>query len=93
MQRTQVYLEQPEYEALRLEAFKTKKTMSAVLRQLLKKEFNIKKTKAPKTQSGKFMLGLAEKYGFEGPKDLSSNLDTYLYGKRASKEKKNEEQQ
>lgn len=81
MVKTQVYLTQEDYEDLRHEAFTTKRTMSEIVRFLIRGTLtSTAKHARPTANAGQFMLGLAEKYGFKGPKHLASNLDSYLYG-------------
>ena len=85
MVKTQIYLTQNDYDELRREAFETKRTMSDIVRGLIKKDLRktipssklyIKET--PK-KPGMFLRDLARETEFDGPSDLSTNMDHYLY--------------
>jgi len=88
MIRTQVYLPKEQIDELKLMAWSRKTTVSDVLRNLIEEKVatpvhSVKaKNKAPKNRNN-WLLSLskeAEKRGFKGPSDLSTNMDKYLYG-------------
>lgn len=77
MIRTQIYLPQQLYQAIDLVAKKEKKAKAQVIREALEKDMEKKQGNA-----GKFLLEIAElgkKLNLKGPKDLSVNIDKYLY--------------
>lgn len=72
--RTQLYLEPSLYDALRQEAFVTRKTISACVRGILARHFK----QAPKKNATELLLrmsGIAKGL----PPDLSERHDDYLY--------------
>jgi predicted DNA-binding protein len=75
MIRTQVYLPKDIYQDIRLTAKKEKKPAAKLIRELLENALENKKQQA---NAGKALLELA-KIGGKGPRDLSTNLDKYLY--------------
>lgn len=82
MIRKQLYLT-PEIEReLVIEARRHGKTTAEVVRNILEKSLNIEKRK--KENPGAVLLRLAANAG-HGPKDLSTNLYSYLYGEKSSK--------
>ncbi len=79
MLRTQIYLpEELNYE-LRLLVTKSQKTMAEVVRELLIEALHIRKKK----NAGETLLEIAE-INARGPADLSTNLSSYLYGKKSA---------
>ena len=75
MIRTQVYLPKPLYDNISAVAKKEQKAAAQIIRDLLE-EGIIKKVKG--ANAGKALLKLS-KIGARGPRDLSTNLDKYLY--------------
>ena len=81
MIRTQVYLPRDLYRNIDLIAKREKKAKAQVIRDTL--EEGLKKGKAQK-RDGHVLLeiaAMAKKYNWKGPKDLSTNIDKYLYEK------------
>lgn len=80
MIRTQVYLPKDLYQEIKIVATKEKKASAQVIRDMLEEGVD-KKRKGRKT-AGQALLELAEmakKNNWRGPKDLSTNIDKYLY--------------
>lgn len=76
MIRTQLYLPEDTHLDLHLLAQREKKRVSQIVREILNEGIKRKR----QVSSGKTLLKIA-RYGFSnGPKDLSSNIDSYLYG-------------
>jgi len=80
MKRKQIYLTETLDREVGYLARKENKPQAEVIRELLEKGINKKK----KMSGGEFLLKLAS-YGVKGPKDLSTNLDRYLYGDKSPK--------
>ncbi len=87
MVRMQLYLPQQQHDRLKALALKQRKSMSSVVRQLVDEKTDpdvLTFTNKPKKMStGQWLLNqakLAESMGFQGPKDLASKVDEYLYG-------------
>ena len=79
MNRTQIYLTKTQIETLRQIAQKRNTSMSEVVRSLIGEKFK----KVPTKREG--LLSAARrinKFGLKGPKDLATNLDKYLYGRK-----------
>lgn len=83
MNRTQIYLPKQRIETLRREARRRKTTMSELIRQVLDAALDrapvIKGREREKLLSAARRIG---KLGRKGPKDLASQMDKYLYGRR-----------
>lgn len=79
MNRTQIYLPKTQIETLRKIAQKRKVSISEVIRSLIRE-------KLEKVQVKKEGLLAAarriNRLGIKGPKNLATNLDKYLYGRR-----------
>lgn len=76
MIRTQLYLPEDTRLDLYLLAQKEEKRVSQIVREILNEGIKRKK----QASGGKTLLKIA-RYGFtKGPKDLSTNIDSYLYG-------------
>lgn len=73
MIRTQVYIPNDLYYAVRMVAKRTKKKPAAVLRELLRA--GLQKTSV---NAGTTLLGIS-KIGIKGPRNFSSRIDDYLY--------------
>lgn len=82
MIRTQIYLTEQQVKILKEHSFTNEETLSQIIRDLIEKEFF--KPKQTKRQNiGDVLLEMADeakKLNAKGPKDLSSNVDRYLYG-------------
>jgi len=81
MIRTQVYLPKDLYRHIDLVAKREKKAKAQVIRDTL--EEGLKKKKTSKN-AGHVLLeiaAMAKTYNWKGPKDLSTNIDKYLYEK------------
>lgn len=79
MIRTQVYLPKSLYRSIQLIAKKQKKPSAAFIREALEAEVA---KEARKTNAGDALLRIAElgeRLNVRGPKDLSVNIDNYLY--------------
>ena len=83
MTRTQLYLPKSQQDALRALARKEHTTVSEIARRLLNAQLRLgkqaKRTDAH-TESFFDFAKRVSKMGRRGPKDLSMNLDHYLYG-------------
>ena len=77
MIRTQIYLPKELYQEIGLVAIKENKPKAQVIREVLEKDLKKKRGNA-----GEFLLeiaAMAKKNKWKGPKDLSKNIDKYLY--------------
>ena len=77
MIRTQVYLPKQLYQEVDLVAKEEKKPKAQVIREAIEKDMGKKRGNA-----SKFLLeiaAMAKKNKWKGPKDLSKNIDKYLY--------------
>ncbi len=77
MIRTQVYLPKHLYQTIDLAAKKEKKPKAQIIRDVLEKGMQRKQGNA-----GTALLKIAElgkKLKLKGPRDLSANIDKYLY--------------
>lgn len=78
MIRTQIYIPEPIHEALtRLAAVKAK-PMAQIVREFI--EEGVRNTQAVDDTGVKAIENLLKIQATGGPKDLSTNLDYYLYG-------------
>ena len=79
MIRTQIYLPKDLYRHIDLVAKREKKAKAQVIRDTL--EEGLKKKRAYKNADHVLLeiAAMAKKYKWKGPKDLSTNLDKYLY--------------
>ena len=75
MLRTQVYLPEDIYQEIKVAAKKENKATAQVVRELLEEGLSIKRQKS---SIGKALLELTT-IKAKGPKDLSTNIDNYLY--------------
>lgn len=84
MIRTQIYLPLNQLQLLKQTALEERTSVSEVIRRKLASPgTKVKRFAKPKKSVGESLLGLAtlfEKKGVKGPKDLSKNMDKYLYG-------------
>ena len=83
MTRTQIYLPKSQLDALRTRAHKGGTTVSDVVRRIIDMELSLSKRENEIATPGESLLEAARrisKLGKPGPKDLSMNLDHYLYG-------------
>lgn len=81
MDRTQIYLPHQAMVDFRQRAFEEGVSVSEIIRRTI---INCEPKKKSKQNVGKWLLSLAEeaeRRGIKGPKDLSSKVDEYLYGK------------
>lgn len=78
MIRTQVYLPKDLYQQVDIVSRKENKAKAAIIRELLAVGLRKKKSQIKVKEA---FLELAKIAG-EGPKDLSSHLDDYLYGNK-----------
>lgn len=77
--RTQVYLTKDLYHEIAFKAKRENKPKAVVIREALEEGLNKQK---PKRNAGTVFLEIAEmakKNNWKGPKDLSTNIDKYLY--------------
>ena len=84
MNRTQIYLPKTHIEALRKVARKNRTTVSEVIRDLVKERVGASRA-APKIPKHESLLQAAKRInalGVEGPKDLATHIDAYLYGEK-----------
>ena len=90
MLRKQIYFTEELDREVKFRALKQKKTEAEVIRNLLydglKKDKGLKRDQVKKEfeNAGDFLLSLAT-LNVKGPKDLSENLDDYLYGAKSLK--------
>ena len=83
MSRTQIYLEKSQHDALRREAVRQRRTVSEIIRGIIRERFAAKKRAVHPARRHETLLEAAErinKIGLKGPKDLAKNMDKYLYG-------------
>jgi hypothetical protein len=78
MHRLQISLSQEHYEFLKSESFITEQSMAAVLRNLLDEIIHRRQQEILQHDPIWQAIGVAEE--IEGPTDVSSNVDRYLYG-------------
>ncbi|OGY25493.1 MAG: hypothetical protein A2Z11_03640 [Candidatus Woykebacteria bacterium RBG_16_43_9] len=81
MKRKQIYLTETLDREIKYISLKQNKPQSEVIRDILEKNITKKKKKM---SGGDFLLWMAKHAG-KGPKDLSKNLDRYLYGDKSIK--------
>lgn len=82
MQRTQIYLQKTQTIKLKNLAQEKNVTVSEIIRNLINK--NIPTVRQKSKGRSLTLLQIAkrvEKLGEKGPRDLSKNMDKYLYGK------------
>lgn len=84
MLRKQIYFTEDLDREVKLRALKQKKTEAEVIRGLLYKGLKKQAKREKFENAGDFLLNLAS-LSIKGPKDLSSNLDDYLYGTKSLK--------
>lgn len=77
MIRTQVYLPKDLYQHIDLVAKREKKAKAQVIREVL--DEGIKKKHGNAGEALLRLAKLGEKLNIRGPKDLSKNIDKYLY--------------
>lgn len=85
MLRKQLYLPEELDQEIKLQALKEQKAEAEVIRDLLYR--GLKKTPRAKNRfktPADFLLHMVS-YNVKGPKDLSKNLDRYLYGDKSLK--------
>lgn len=80
MIRTQVYLPKTDIDFLKDLARANKSTMSEELRKSLLMIRSASKKKKAKLSSVQWLLKDFDKVKFQGPEDLATNIDEYLYG-------------
>ncbi|MCK6628807.1 MAG: hypothetical protein L6R45_26970 [Anaerolineae bacterium] len=78
MQRLQISLDENQYEFLRSEAFVTGQSMAALLRDLLDEAIQKRQDEILRDDPIWQAIGVAQEV--EGPTDVSTNVDRYLYG-------------
>lgn len=82
MKRTQLNLDEKTYYQLVSYANREKTSLSGAARKLISKQI---RDEAPRTNPLLELAKLGEKLKVRGPKDLSTNLDYYLYGEGSLK--------
>ncbi len=78
MNRLQISLTQTQYEFLKSEAFMIEKSMAAVLRDLLDAVIQDRQQDILENDPIWGVIGIGKT--IDGPTDVSSNVDKYLYG-------------
>ena len=78
MHRLQISLDEGQYEFLRSEAFITGQSMAALLRDLLDEVIIRRRDEILQDDPIWQAIGVAQEV--DGPTDVSSNVDRYLYG-------------
>lgn len=83
MRRLQIYLPEETYQELRNEAYTKNSSIADVVRKRVSKKVSRVKKNPGRTHFKALLkyARLVEKKGWKGPKDLSSRVDYYLYGK------------
>ncbi len=81
MKRKQIYLTETLEKEINFQSKRENKTQAQVVRELLEESLQKRKQKL---SDGEFLLWMADHAG-RGPKDLSTNLDRYLYGDKSPK--------
>jgi hypothetical protein len=82
MIRTHLYITEDQARDIKLRAKRERRRESDVARDLLERGRFVSQCRRQESV-GEGMLRLAQlgkKFGMKGPKDLSTNLDDYLYG-------------
>ncbi|OGE35419.1 MAG: hypothetical protein A3H82_00750 [Candidatus Levybacteria bacterium RIFCSPLOWO2_02_FULL_39_26] len=77
MIRTQIYLPKELYQNLNLTAKKESKTRAQVIREALIE--GLRKKRGNAAEALLELASLGKKFKLKGPKDLSQNIDKYLY--------------
>lgn len=77
MIRTQIYLPKELYQEVDWVAKKERKPKAQVIREAIEKDMDKKRGNAGSTLLE--IAAMAKKYKWKGPKDLSKNIDKYLY--------------
>ncbi len=79
MHRTQIYLPKSLYQSIDLIAKREKKSKAEIIRTML--EATVEKKLGQETLGDAFdkLIQIGEKLNLNGPKDLSTNHDAYLY--------------
>ena len=78
MHRLQISLTETQYEFLKSESFISNTSMASVLRDLLDEIIDIRRQEVLNSDPIWDVIGIAEEV--DGPTDVSSNVDKYLYG-------------
>ena len=78
MHRLQISLTETQYEFLKSEAFIAGKSMAFVLRDLLDETMAARRQSVLENDPIWGVIGIGE--NIDGPTDVSSNVDKYLYG-------------
>lgn len=80
MKRTQIYLSDAEHAKIKEYAHKHKQSISASIREMTTMVLSDSPIKKKKQKSfGEEMLENRRKFSFNGPADLSTTIDDYLY--------------
>ena len=85
MVRTQIYLPQSQLDFLRARARKYNSTVSEEVRRAVICLESPETEPATQQSAGEWLMSLAKeakRLKIKGPKDLSTNLDKYLYGSK-----------
>lgn len=83
MIRTQIYLTQKQHSSLKKKAASLNTTVSDQIRKIIEKDLEERPLK--EFNSGSWLLSMAaqaKRMKVKGPKDLASNVDKYLYGRK-----------
>lgn len=78
MHRLQISLTNTQYEFLKSESFMAEKSMASVLRELLDETIAARRQNILENDPIWGVIGIGE--NIDGPTDVSSNVDKYLYG-------------
>jgi hypothetical protein len=78
MHRLQISLTENQYEFLKSESFVSGRSMAAVLRDIVDQTIHAHQQQALNDDPIWEVIGIAE--DVEGPTDVSTNVDKYLYG-------------
>ena len=84
MIRTQIYFSPRQIGSLKKKAFATRLSVSELIRRIVEKEISeAEEKKIGKRNVGSWLASIAleaKKMKVQGPSDLASNIDKYLYG-------------
>jgi len=83
MRRTQIYLDEKQYRELKEIAGLEKTTMASSVREMIDVGIETKKSTVktkPKKTFSEEIAESAKGIKFKGPKNLSKNIDKYVYG-------------
>jgi len=81
MIRTQIYLPKDLYRNIDIAAKRERKAKAEIIRKAIEIGLSKKDTNKNTGHALLEIAAMAKKYNWKGPKDLSTNIDKYLYEK------------